>query len=85
MKFSSNIPTEELKTIYTDSLAQLEKKLMLRTLELGQDPETFDYENLDTFESSLQEDDAESKDKVKVIRQIFPAIEMINKKLEELG
>lgn len=85
MKFVSNIPNDDLLNIYKSSLEQLEKRMLLRILELGCDPDEFEYPaDLDSIEDTLIENDVEGRHRVKIIRETMPMIEMIKTKIEAL-
>lgn len=84
MKFTSAIAKEELLELYSQSLVNAEKDLLIAILGLGINPDDFEIEHLDEIESSLIPGDDAGKDRVAVIRRLTTLVEVINTKIAAL-
>lgn len=84
MKFTSNIGKEELLSVYSQALADAEKKMMIAILGLGINPDTFEMTDIPSIEESLIESDVEGRDKVEVVKRLASLIEIVNEKIANL-
>lgn len=85
MKFISNISNAELVRAYTDSLKETELAILTEVLNIRQDPETFEYADLDAIEASTPETEVHTLHRISVIRELKTRVDSLKNKIEALS
>jgi hypothetical protein len=86
MKFSSAISNNDLLNAYSESLASAEKRLIIAILEVGRDPETFEFSDIAEIEAEvIPEWNNRIPHNVEVLKLLKSTIETLNEKIEKLS
>jgi len=86
MKFSSAISSNDLLNAYSDSLASAEKRLIVAILELGRDPETFEFSDIEEIELEVvPELDIRRPYNIEELKSLKLRIETLKEKIEKLS
>ena len=86
MKFSSAISNNDLLNAYSESLASAEKRLIIAILEVGRDPETFEFSDIEEIEAEVvPEWNNRMPHNVEVLKLLKSTLETLNEKIEKLS
>ncbi len=86
MKFISAISKNDLLNAYTESLVSAEKRLIVAILEVGRDPETFEFSDIEEIEAEpVPEWDARRPHNLEVVKLLKSTIETLKEKIEKLS
>ena len=86
MKYSSAISSNDLLNAYSDSLASAEKRLIVAILELGRDPETFEFSDIEEIELEVvPELDIRRPYNIEELKSLKLRIETLKEKIEKLS
>jgi hypothetical protein len=86
MKFSSAISNNDLLNAYSESLASAEKRLITAILEVGRDPETFEFSDIEEIEAEVvPELDLRRPHNIEELKSVKLRIETLKEKIEKLS
>ena len=86
MKFSSAISNDDLLNAYSESLASAEKRLIIAILEVGRDPETFEFSDIEEIEAEdVPEWNKRMPHNIEVLKLLKSTIQTLNEKIEKLS